>query len=333
MKALCLALPIGRFPVLCLFSLLLLGCSDNKPVTYYTWEGLGPDKWASAWLIHRFVSPGAQIEIVPAGTTLPPSDLTFDFPNAAFKRVEQTTTFEHISSEALKPSPEILRLVGIVHDIEVNFWGETSDPLSDVVEAGFRALQRNTERKAVPQACYYAFFDNVYKAVESSYLPSSPEELLPHSSCFNEALPGTALADSHFVTELPVNEILTALADGKKVAFIDVRESWEFEENHLPKAINVQLRNASTLSSDEFKQYEYVVAYCVKDFRGYEMAKSLKLNGFDNAVILNPYGIKGWTSEGMPIASKAGMNDDAAFEKLVNCALGKSECKKVVEEG
>lgn len=317
----------------CALGFLLLlglsGCGEREQVTYYTWEGLGPDKWASAWLIHRYAVPGTQIEVIPAGSSAPNPDRTFDFPGAKYLRVGDQTTFEQITSSWSLDAkdPALSRMATIINDIEVNFWGNTVDPVSDYVEAGFRALQRNSQGKPVPQACYFSFFDRVLATAGNTQIPASPETLLPDESCFSSDIEATASANNQFIPQLPVKTIAESVASGRKVAFIDVREPWEFRENHIPNAVNVPLRNIDSLKPEDFADYDYVVAYCVKDFRGFEMAKALKLNGFNNAVILEPFGIKGWVSEGLPVMRADGMTDEEAFQQLKRCGAQTSNCQ------
>lgn len=311
-------------------SFSLAGCSPTQTEksieTFYTWEGFGPDKWASAWMINRHLSENAKIEVLPAGTVLENNSNTFDFPTAQVKRVDNRTTFELLSKEQVTSDPELKRLVEIIHDIEVNFWGDTQDPYSDIVESGFRALQRNQDAKAVPNSCYFEFFDRVYASLRADTLAGSGQDLLPDESCYRDVQIATASAQASFIPELDVNHVVDEMKKGEKVAFIDVREPWEFAENHIPNAINVQLRDAAKLSAQEYKSYKYVVAYCVKDFRGFEMAKTLKLNGFENVVILNPYGIKGWKAAGKPIMSENGLSDAQAYNALLSCSSTEQNC-------
>ncbi|MCV2886364.1 chromate resistance protein [Aestuariibacter sp. AA17] len=321
-------LSFSRICVLALSTLLIVSCSQPERDVYYTWEGFGPDKWASAWFIQRFVSPNADIVVMPAGTgtaQMGDSQNTFDFPEATYKRTEQTTTFAHLLQATQTQDDNAKRLVDIVYDIEVNFWGTPSDPMADIVESGFRQLQRNKDAEPVPMACYFAFFDNVYNYISNNLMPQSPSELLPSYRCYLEEKIGTAIADAKFVPELSVSDVAQAIAKGERVTFIDVREPEEFAENHIPGALNVQLRRINELNASDYADDALVVAYCVKDFRGFEMAKALRMKGFNNAVILNPYGIKGWVHEGMPVASKDGLSDEQGIALIKRCPQGHCE--------
>ncbi|WP_164833039.1 hypothetical protein [Vibrio mytili] len=49
-----------------------------------------------------------------------------------------------------------------------------------------------------------------------------------------------------------------------------------------------------------WNKYDYIVPYCLKDFRGFETAKVLKNKGLKNVVLMEPAGFNGWRSAGLP---------------------------------
>jgi len=61
----------------------------------------------------------------------------------------------------------------------------------------------------------------------------------------------------------------------------------------------------------------------VKDFRGYEVAKKLRKQGI-NAAIMNPYGIKGWIAAGLPVAGR-GLSESEALKQLQDLAKSRHE--------
>lgn len=83
---------------------------------------------------------------------------------------------------------------------------------------------------------------------------------------------------------------------GKNIIFLDAREPEEFAEFHLPNAINVPLRNVNQAIIKHLQNADYVIPYCRKDFRGFEVAKTLKQLGLDNVALLYPSGLNGWLS-------------------------------------
>ena len=57
---------------------------------------------------------------------------------------------------------------------------------------------------------------------------------------------------------------------------IDVRSPGEFAEDHIPGAINLRIRDINADSIVQLPPSDLYVAYCVKDFRGFEMARKLR---------------------------------------------------------
>jgi hypothetical protein len=62
---------------------------------YVTWAGAEPDKGASMWLIKRYVSPNAEIRLIPVDTS-PASGTAFDIPQARYRRTHRESTFESL---------------------------------------------------------------------------------------------------------------------------------------------------------------------------------------------------------------------------------------------
>jgi hypothetical protein len=77
------------------------------------------------------------------------------------------------------------------------------------------------------------------------------------------------------------------------------------------------MRDASPDLKARLKGADWVVSYCVKDFRGFEMAKYLAEQGVPHSVILRPYGIKGWIAEGLPVTGAKALSGDRARKALL----------------
>jgi len=88
----------------------------------------------------------------------------------------------------------------------------------------------------------------------------------------------------------------------------------------------IPLRDVGPHLAERFKGADYVVSYCVKDFRGFEMAKALAEAGVEHSVIMRPYGIKGWAALGLPITGQRGMSEQTAREDLEQCLAARGEC-------
>jgi rhodanese-related sulfurtransferase len=323
-----LALARGRFLAAVLSGWVVASCTQVAPspshAAYVTEYGLGPDKWATAWLLTRWVEPGAELRIVQTGEAHPAGAVPFDSLTAQIRRVGNRSAFEVARGDAPGTDPVLDVMAEIVHEIEINFWSAGGPPEARAVEEGFRSLQFRYGRDAVTPQCYVAFFDRVYRVLHDARqnsVPVSAEQL--QMSC--EELGHLAATNSAVVPEIPIVDVLSAAAAGKKVVFVDVREADEFAESHIPGALNIPIREVSAALRERFDGAAYVVSYCVKDFRGFEMAKALSRVGVENSVIMRPYGIKGWVALGLPVTGK-GTTERGADEALRQCLEDTSGC-------
>lgn len=302
--------------------------------TYVTEYGLGPDKWATAWLLTRVVNPGSNLRIVKPGEALP-AGTVFDVPAAPIHRDHDRAAFEvaleGVAAEdgsGYRPS-ELQRLARVVHEIEVDFWSHNDSAEAVLVEHAFRELQRRYGRDQVSPACYLAFFDRVYQVLEVS----TQERRLPG--------PGLLTVDCELpdepqlsagVLEVSASAALSAMARGELVVFVDVREPEEFAEGHIPGAINLTLSALDSAPLARLRSADWVISYCVKDFRGFEMAKALANAGVARSAIMRPYGIKGWLGAGLPITGPDSASDAVALTQLRRCAQRPALCGIVEDQ-
>lgn len=307
--------------------LLLASCGQQPamPKTVFVTEhGLGPDKWATAWLLTRHAVPGARLVIAEADQPLPVGTV-FDVPGASLQRKGNRSAFEVSLETYGLDDPDVEHLARIVNDIEVNFWTPNRTPEAALVEQAFRELQRGQAHGEVSPECYMAFFDSIHaalrlKRVEGVEFSSS----MFVRDCDRHSLIGDQ--DERMVPEVPIPRLLSEMRRGKSVVFVDVREASEFREAHIPGALNITLRDLDEDIVERIKGADYVVAYCVKDFRGFEMAKALRDEGVENAVILQPYGMKGWLSQGLPMSGSMAMSDVDAKARLADCISSSGRC-------
>ena len=321
-------LPMAAAALIASTLIAVAGCSRNEAPaavqTYVTEYGLGPDKWATAWLLTQRPDAQANLQVVPAGTALP-EGTAFDVKNAAIRRIQSRAAFE-VAKDALKlQDPTLDQLSAIVHQIEVNFWTDDGPVEADVVEHAYRELQLAHGRDQVTPSCYVAFFDRVYQVLRDARtrgVSFDPDRL--NLGC--DELTQIAHRSEQLIPEVPVSDVLSAMAAGRRVVFVDVREADEFAEGHIPGALNIPLREAGPHLAERFKGADYVVSYCVKDFRGFEMAKALADAGVANSVIMRPYGIKGWTALGLPVTGTRAMAEASALDDLQQCLAAHGEC-------
>lgn len=310
--------------VICWAVLAIAACAPSAPVpskTVVTDYGLGPDKWATAWLMARHAVPGAKLTVVPQGAPLS-TGIAFDVPTSPLRRKRDHAAFQAVIEHYKLSDPSVIRMAQIVRDIEVNYWGSPDAAESPAVERAFRKLQIRHGRYSVSPECYLAFYDRVFEAIRAGNQTVTEKDL--DVDCHALA---SKEAQGALVPEMPLATLLTEIKAGKKVAFVDVREPDEFAEAHIPDAHNVTLRDLGEDDLAKLRDADYVVSYCIKDFRGFEMARSLRDAGIGNAVILNPYGIKGWISEGMPTVGAKAMTPVEGRRRLSECVTAPETCK------
>jgi rhodanese-related sulfurtransferase len=112
-------------------------------------------------------------------------------------------------------------------------------------------------------------------------------------------------------TEVPPSEASEALSSGAVSLVVDVREPHEFQEGHLPEAVNIprgvlELRADpaspvadADLSADPSSR---VIVYCTKGpgARSLLAAQTLAGMGYENVEVLGG-GLIAWQEEGLPV--------------------------------
>lgn len=88
--------------------------------TWATRKRLWIDRMASAWLIRRFIDPGAKFLWLNKPQDCPKNTLGFDFDGAAFSHIGSLVTFEVLlASFNLEVDPALERLASLVHFLDV----------------------------------------------------------------------------------------------------------------------------------------------------------------------------------------------------------------------
>ncbi len=135
----------------------------------------------------------------------------------------------------------------------------------------------------------------------------------------------TAAPATTTTTEAPfdlvgaIDEYLTAIPDGflaigdvqvfkdgveaSGALVIDVRETGEYEEGHVPGAINIPLRTLAA-NVDKIPTDTQVYVYCKSGFRAAQGLASLGMLGYDNVLSYKP-GWNGWTEAGEEVSTDA----------------------------
>jgi len=94
---------------------------------------LEPDRCATAWVIVRYVDARATFSFHQRDD-LPDDAEWFDLPEAELKRDARRTTLEVLVEREEVTDPFVMRLVRLIHDIEINAWATRR-------EAGSRRLE------------------------------------------------------------------------------------------------------------------------------------------------------------------------------------------------
>jgi rhodanese-related sulfurtransferase len=85
-------------------------------------------------------------------------------------------------------------------------------------------------------------------------------------------------------------------ADWKKVFIVDARDATQFENEHIPGAVNIAWRQAVARRA-ELPKDRMVVMYCNSGSLSAQAVLALRLLGYDNVKVLQD-GIEGWKKKG-----------------------------------
>ena len=216
---------------------------DLKASTHFTtWQGIEPDKWATLWLIKRHIRPDAYFILVQPNSALPADAYAVGVPESSVRRESRESMFRRLKDAMTLDSAELNYLDALIHDVEVNIWEAASHPHADWFETMYRQLQVRYDRDHVPVDCYLAFFDTV------SALSSDPDikaaDYMQRLD-LREICPGKEIADT-WIPQQDHLELLREISLGKKVVFVDTREAEEYDEVHLPGAVQLRLRDVNS---------------------------------------------------------------------------------------
>lgn len=84
--------------------------------------------------------------------------------------------------------------------------------------------------------------------------------------------------------------------DWKKVLIVDARDAAQFEQEHIPGALNIEWRQAVARRA-ELPTDRMVVVYCNSGSLSAQAVFALRLLGHDNVKVLQD-GIEGWKKKG-----------------------------------
>jgi hypothetical protein len=119
---------------------------DYRGRTWATRQHLWIDRVASAWLIRRFIDPGAKFLWLKQAKECPKRALGFDFDGAEFTHVGSKVTFEVlVASFDLERDVGLVRVGALVHHLDVGGIPVAEGPGLTTIMTGARALQDNDD--------------------------------------------------------------------------------------------------------------------------------------------------------------------------------------------
>ena len=116
-----------------------LNIADYQSRLWATRRRLWVDRVASAWLIRRFIDPGARFQWLVRTSDCPRKALGFDFDGAAFTHVGDRVTFETLmASFGLEDDRALMRVGAMVRSLDMGSGAVAEGPGFEAVLAGAR---------------------------------------------------------------------------------------------------------------------------------------------------------------------------------------------------
>jgi hypothetical protein len=130
---------------------------------WVTREGVHVDRIASAWLIRRFIDPGARFEFVPSKSgARRQGEIRFDMYEAEFTHEGDKCTFEVLLERAALDDPALHAIGEVVHDIDLKdgkFGREETPGIAGLI--GGIVLAHNDDEQRVARGA--AMLDDLYR--------------------------------------------------------------------------------------------------------------------------------------------------------------------------
>jgi hypothetical protein len=129
-----------------------------------TRQGVQIDRIASAWLVRRFIDPGARFKFVPGTGYRPqPGELRFDMFEGEFTHQGDRCTFEVLLGHAGLADPALRAIGEIIHDIDLKDgkYGRAEAAGVRSLVAGIAASSTDDEQRLARGA---ALLDDLYSS-------------------------------------------------------------------------------------------------------------------------------------------------------------------------
>jgi hypothetical protein len=135
---------------------------EPAPQLYSTGKTLEIDRCASAWLIKRYVDPGAVFKFYPDGALIE-DGIAFDTPDAQLVRTHNRSTFQVIVDTYGIKAPGVDELAAIIHEVEINFWsGDRTRRTQTAVRDVDRIIASSPDNQQCLNRCF-EYFDKFIK--------------------------------------------------------------------------------------------------------------------------------------------------------------------------
>jgi len=134
---------------------------------WVTWENVGVDRMACAWLIRRSIDPQAEFVFVPAGHKPLPSDTEpFDIPGAKYSHHRGHCTFHTLLREYHLEDAVLSRIAQIVDEADV-----VQEANIEPAAAGLDLLCRGLRRISPDDQTALEHGDLLYEALYAELTP------------------------------------------------------------------------------------------------------------------------------------------------------------------
>lgn len=109
---------------------------------WVTWENVGVDRMACAWLIRKFIDPKAQFTFIPRGGELPKNAEPFDIPGVRFSHHGGHCSFHAFLEHHSLGDPILRRICRIIDEADTvqEAKVEPAAPGLDLICEGLRLI-------------------------------------------------------------------------------------------------------------------------------------------------------------------------------------------------
>src|SRR5215208_8239163 len=115
---------------------------------WVTWENVGVDRMACAWLIRRFIDPSAEFLFIPAGQQPPPEGTEpFDIPGVRLSHRRGHSSFHTMVQEYALPDVVLGRIAQMVDEADTTqeVMVEPAAPGLDLICRGLRLVSSSDQ--------------------------------------------------------------------------------------------------------------------------------------------------------------------------------------------